>query len=355
MTKKNKILSFILGICVFVPAVFMLSACGHSHKALAEWSTDETYHWHACEDKKCTEVLDKAEHTWNEGVITTPATFATDGVKTYTCICGKTRTEKVVFNEEITDVNFEKNTVAELSYITINITEENKGTYYFKYEVSDVADVTNEYYWINVKKVGGTLGQTDVSQCKIYDNNKQIIKDTVGTQAAGQFIATSEGSGDDDDSHETIVKLKQDGTHYFELTFNTVGEYQIHVTHYGPTGSNLKWATPTTNSSSSFTSTKQPLYSGRTYWYSIELTQDIIDDIKSCDIDGGFYDRDDKKITTVSIEAYDSNKNMLLNEAIADDETESNSVYVSELEPGTYYICVKATANCYGYLSVTVA
>ena len=49
------------------------------------------------------------------------------------------------------------------------------------------------------------------------------------------------------------------------------------------------------------------------------------------------------------------NGNMLLNEAIADGETESNSVYVSDLEPGTYYICVKATANCYGYLSVTVA
>lgn len=354
MTKKNKILSFILGICVFVPAIFMITACGHTHKALAEWSTDETYHWHACEGKNCTEVLDKAEHIWDEGVITTPATFATDGVKTYTCICGKTRTEKVVFNE-ITDVNFEKNTVAELSYITINITEENKGTYYFKYEVSDVADDTRECYWINVSKVGGTLSPTDVSQCKIYDNNKQIIKDTVYTQAAGQFLATREGSGDGYDSHETIVKLKQDGTHYFELTFNTVGEYKIHVTHFGPTGSNLKWATPTTYSSSSFTSTKQYLYSDRTYWYSIELTQDIIDQINACGIDGGFYGSDDNKITTVSIEAYDSNGNMLLNESIADGETESNSVSVFDLEPGTYYICVKATANCYGYLSVTVA
>ncbi len=32
-------------------------------------------------------------HTWDAGVITTPATCTTDGVKTYTCSCGETKTE----------------------------------------------------------------------------------------------------------------------------------------------------------------------------------------------------------------------------------------------------------------------
>ena len=96
MTKKNKILSFILGICVFIPAVFMLSACGHTHKALAEWSTDETYHWHACEDKKCTEVLDKAEHTYGDWTVRTPAGCETDGLEFRACVCGKEETRTIL-------------------------------------------------------------------------------------------------------------------------------------------------------------------------------------------------------------------------------------------------------------------
>jgi len=35
-------------------------------------------------------------HTWNKGEVTTPATAATEGIKTYTCIyCGETRTESI--------------------------------------------------------------------------------------------------------------------------------------------------------------------------------------------------------------------------------------------------------------------
>jgi predicted peroxiredoxin len=35
------------------------------------------------------------DHVWNEGVITTPATCTKDGVKTYACKCGETKTETV--------------------------------------------------------------------------------------------------------------------------------------------------------------------------------------------------------------------------------------------------------------------
>lgn len=52
--------------------------------------------------KDCGEVLtqgtktEKGTHSWNEGVVTTPATQTTDGVKTYTCsVCGETKTEKI--------------------------------------------------------------------------------------------------------------------------------------------------------------------------------------------------------------------------------------------------------------------
>ena len=41
---------------------------------------------------------DLADHSWNEGVVTTPATCTTEGVKTFTCTvdgCGETRTETI--------------------------------------------------------------------------------------------------------------------------------------------------------------------------------------------------------------------------------------------------------------------
>lgn len=40
--------------------------------------------------------IEKADHSWNSGVITTPATCTAEGIKTYTCIsCKTTRTEAV--------------------------------------------------------------------------------------------------------------------------------------------------------------------------------------------------------------------------------------------------------------------
>ena len=45
-----------------------LPATGHSFSD--EWSGDETYHWHACTNENCTEIQDKAEHTFENGYCT---------------------------------------------------------------------------------------------------------------------------------------------------------------------------------------------------------------------------------------------------------------------------------------------
>ena len=83
---------------------FTCSVCGTTkevvipmldHVFSEEWTTDLTYHWH---DAICghDSVSGKAEHSWNQGEVTTPATHTTNGVKTYTCtICGKTTTEVI--------------------------------------------------------------------------------------------------------------------------------------------------------------------------------------------------------------------------------------------------------------------
>ncbi len=62
----------------------------------SNWTSDDKHHWHACTDEGCDEVKDKAEHTWDDGVVTKEATATEKGVKTYTCTaCKATKTEEV--------------------------------------------------------------------------------------------------------------------------------------------------------------------------------------------------------------------------------------------------------------------
>ena len=81
----------------------------HTHTWDTNWSSDETYHWHKCTGTiggnagwggwggtPCTEVKDKAPHSFDEGKITTPASAYADGVKTYTCsVCNYKKTERI--------------------------------------------------------------------------------------------------------------------------------------------------------------------------------------------------------------------------------------------------------------------
>lgn len=70
----------------------VLEATGH--KASSTWSKDNTHHWHDC--SQCDELLDKSEHTWDNGVITTNPTCLDTGIKTYTCTaCGQAKIEEV--------------------------------------------------------------------------------------------------------------------------------------------------------------------------------------------------------------------------------------------------------------------
>lgn len=85
MTKKKSIWAFVLALCLIIPAMFMMTACGkHKHSFSDDWSKSETQHWHACKDKKCEEKSDLGDHdfVWVEK---TPAGVHTDKVETGTC------------------------------------------------------------------------------------------------------------------------------------------------------------------------------------------------------------------------------------------------------------------------------
>ena len=82
-----------------------VAALGHNYSS--DWTIDtaavcetvgsKSHHCTRCDSKKdVTEIPASGKHTWNNGVITKPATIAEEGVKTYTCtVCGVTRTETI--------------------------------------------------------------------------------------------------------------------------------------------------------------------------------------------------------------------------------------------------------------------
>ena len=71
----------------------VLTSCGdfspmdlfHTHTFASEWTSDNDYHWHAATCEHDTEVNDKAEHSWDLGVVTTEPTEEAAGEKTFTC------------------------------------------------------------------------------------------------------------------------------------------------------------------------------------------------------------------------------------------------------------------------------
>ncbi len=76
-----------------------VAATGHNYSSWTKISNSE--HQRVC--SKCSSV-EKKSHTWDDGVITTPATHTQEGVKTYTCSdCNGTRTEAI---DRITDHSY---------------------------------------------------------------------------------------------------------------------------------------------------------------------------------------------------------------------------------------------------------
>ena len=68
--------------------------CKHPN-ASAEWTTDETSHWHECPD--CGGHADLASHISDEGTVTTEPTEESTGIKTFKCTeCGYIMKEEII-------------------------------------------------------------------------------------------------------------------------------------------------------------------------------------------------------------------------------------------------------------------
>lgn len=95
--KRKSLLTILAIAIVFVLSLSVLTACNkNKHEFSSEWKNDETSHWHECMTKKHSDVADKADHTFDAGVVTTPATETTEGVLTLTCtVCGFQKTKPI--------------------------------------------------------------------------------------------------------------------------------------------------------------------------------------------------------------------------------------------------------------------
>lgn len=300
------------------------NTCGYeraahtAHTAGTVWENDETNHWHVCTASGCEEKLDTAAHTWNAGEITTPATFTSDGVKTYTCtVCEKAKTETVTM--EYIDVNFVKSDAEVQTKVRFTVAE--AGTYYFRYEVQDCG-FANGYYWINMNKVDGTLQQTDTNhaQAKIYDANKQLVKEGLQTQAAGQFMAVS------DEDAQTRKGLMDNGVKYLEMPFVTPGEYEMIVTHFAEID-----FTALDYSDGSFSKTNETLWDNSYKYYSITLTDEMLHGTDNYGQDLQLYAT---PATGLTWQFVDANGNPVEKQ---DGDTDT---YYSTPAAGTYYIVI---------------
>lgn len=289
----------------------------HDHAATA-WSSDATYHWHDCTVSGCGEQFDKAEHVWDEGTVTTPATFTSDGEKTYTCtVCQKTKKETVTM--EYIDVNFVKSDAEVQTKVRFTVAA--SGTYYFRYEVQDCG-FANGYYWINMNKVDGTLQQTDTNhaQAKIYDANKQLVKEGLQTQAPGQFMAV------DDEDAQTRKGLMDNGVKYLEMPFVTPGEYEMIVTHYAGNCS-----TALVYNAGSFSKANVTLWNGSYKYYSITLTDEMLHGTVNY---GQDLQLNASPATGLMWQFVDANGNPV------EKQDGDSDIYYSSLSAGTYYIVI---------------
>lgn len=112
----------ILLLCLVAVACIMAS-CSHKHEASENYGSDENYHWNLCKNQKCTEPINKAQHTWGKGEITTSPTSSQDGVMSYLCTaCKRLKQEPVKYeaSKNITKSQWEKS-FSEQSFVNATV------------------------------------------------------------------------------------------------------------------------------------------------------------------------------------------------------------------------------------------
>lgn len=180
MTKKKSLLTFMLAICLMIPAMFMLTACGHNHKALAEWQSDATYHWHACEEENCKKQLEKAKHSWGDWTVIEASTCTEKGTEERACsVCGHKETRELALAEHEYTYTYYPSTCT-----IVAPTEETEGEMLLKCNNCDHKKqifvypvISNENYVYNCTNVNNTGWKFSYTLKDEYYTNNQVSND----------------------------------------------------------------------------------------------------------------------------------------------------------------------------------
>ena len=203
---------------------FSLFACNHKdasdHKPTGDWKSDATHHWHACENDKCADAGDKAEHVYDNACDTTcnvcqatrnithshaDTLTAGDTTHYYLCsVCGDKKDEVAhVFDKQIASAEFLKEAATEATKAQ-----------YWKSCVCGKASAT-EYF--ETDKAPANLQVSDIS--KIYDGTPvaepTITFDGVGAENFAYYKGEEKLTGRPTDAgtYKVVVTVDETDTH----------------------------------------------------------------------------------------------------------------------------------------------
>ena len=171
------------------------------HVAAEGYEHNTDTHWQTCD--VCNTVFNKAEHSWDSGAITTPATTEKEGVKTYTCtVCKATKTEAVPKVAKPT-------TPTKQSISKAQITGLSSKTYNGKAQTQSKLKVICE---------GKTLKQgTDYTVS--YKNNTKAGTATVTVSGKGNYTGSKDASFTIKKAAQSISKVSGSYTKAYKTNF----------------------------------------------------------------------------------------------------------------------------------------
>lgn len=224
-------------LCLML-SVFLASCNKNKHTANNEWAFDSSQHWHECVTKNHDDKLDVADHTWNDGVVTTQPTETAGGVRTYTCtVCGATKTEsmqKLNHTHTFDMANWETNDTHHWHKATCAHTDEKNG---YEEHKGDWTEKTPAGYGVD-KVEERTCTICGNHQERTVENSALAAKDNTITIGTIDFTYNAKSQPIDnlvsaDNKAGMVIKyVGVDGTEYAESTTapTNAGTYQYTIT-----------------------------------------------------------------------------------------------------------------------------
>ena len=183
------------------------SGGGHSHTYAAEWSHDDTHHWHAATCSHTDQKSGYAEHAYT--ITSDTATCTTAGEKTETCVCGLTRTTespaKGHTEETIPAVPATCTTAGKTKGKKCSVCSE-------VLEAQQEVPATGQHTWGEWSKVDDTNHKRTCSVCQsvetaahTWNNGKITTEPTTTTEGVKTYTCTACG----DTKTEVVPKTEE--------------------------------------------------------------------------------------------------------------------------------------------------